>query len=59
MQTRPEPRGLDRGGDAARRVDRIEKEKINSFEEDNSHARNIHSAVFAEVKVDEQLGIIG
>ena len=39
-------------------VDRIEKEKTNSFPEDSSHARNTHSAVFAEVKVDEQLGVI-
>lgn len=39
-------------------IDRIEKEKTNSFPEDNSHARNTHSAVFAEVKVDEQLGVI-
>lgn len=39
-------------------VERIEKEKLNQFEEDNSHARNTHSAVFAEVKVDEQLGVI-
>jgi xanthine dehydrogenase YagR molybdenum-binding subunit len=39
-------------------VDRIEKEKTNSFPNDSSHARNTHSAVFAEVKVDEQLGVI-
>jgi xanthine dehydrogenase YagR molybdenum-binding subunit len=39
-------------------VDRIEKEKTNSFPDDSSHARNTHSAVFAEVKVDEQLGVI-
>jgi xanthine dehydrogenase YagR molybdenum-binding subunit len=39
-------------------VDRIEKEKINSFPDDSSHARNTHSAVFAEVKIDEQIGII-
>ena len=29
-----------------------------SFKEDNSHARNTHSAIFAEVKVDEELGVI-
>jgi xanthine dehydrogenase YagR molybdenum-binding subunit len=40
------------------KIDRIEKEKTNSFSEDKSHARNTHSAVFAEVKVDEQLGVI-
>ena len=39
-------------------IDRIEKEKTNSFPDDSSHARNTHSAVFAEVKVDEQLGVI-
>jgi xanthine dehydrogenase YagR molybdenum-binding subunit len=39
-------------------LDRIEKEKLNKFEEDKSHARNTHSAIFAEVKVDEQLGVI-
>jgi xanthine dehydrogenase YagR molybdenum-binding subunit len=39
-------------------MDRIEKEKTNSFPDDSSHARNAHSAVFAEVKVDEQLGVI-
>lgn len=40
------------------KVERIEKEKLNQFDEDKSHARNTHSAVFAEVKVDEQLGVI-
>jgi xanthine dehydrogenase YagR molybdenum-binding subunit len=39
-------------------VDRIEKEKTNTFPDDSSHAHNAHSAVFAEVKVDEQLGVI-
>jgi xanthine dehydrogenase YagR molybdenum-binding subunit len=39
-------------------VDRIDKETTNSFPDDRSHARNTHSAVFAEVKVDEQLGVI-
>src|SRR3954447_17388051 len=40
------------------KLERIEKQKLNQFAEDKSHARNTHSAVFAEVKVDEQLGII-
>ena len=35
-------------------IDRIEKEKTNTFPDDSAHARNTHSAVFAEVKVDEQ-----
>jgi xanthine dehydrogenase YagR molybdenum-binding subunit len=39
-------------------VDRIEREKFTDFKEDNKHARNTHSAIFAEVKVDEQLGVI-
>jgi xanthine dehydrogenase YagR molybdenum-binding subunit len=39
-------------------VERIEKEKTNYFPDDKTHARNTHSAVFAEVKVDEQLGVI-
>jgi xanthine dehydrogenase YagR molybdenum-binding subunit len=39
-------------------IDRIEKETTSSFPDDSSHARNTHSAVFAEVKVDEQLGVI-
>jgi len=39
-------------------LDRLVKEKLNTFEEDHTHAHNTHSAVFAEVKVDEQLGVI-
>jgi len=39
-------------------VDRIEQEKSTGFRHDGSHAHNTHSAVFAEVKVDEQLGVI-
>jgi xanthine dehydrogenase YagR molybdenum-binding subunit len=39
-------------------ADRIVKEKDNSFGEDSKHARNTHSAIFAEVKIDEELGII-
>ena len=39
-------------------VDRIEQEKTTTFADDGSHAHNTHSAVFAEVKVDEQLGVI-
>jgi xanthine dehydrogenase YagR molybdenum-binding subunit len=38
--------------------DRIAHEAANSFKEDKTHARNTHSAVFAEVKVDEELGVI-
>ena len=39
-------------------VDRIELEEVTKPTRDKSHARNTHSAVFAEVKVDEQLGVI-
>ena len=39
-------------------VDRIEKQKENKFKKNESHAQNTHSAVFAEVKIDEQLGVI-
>jgi xanthine dehydrogenase YagR molybdenum-binding subunit len=39
-------------------VDRITQEKANSFKDLTGYARNTHSAVFAEVKVDEQLGVI-
>ena len=39
-------------------VDRIEREKANKFGKRGAYAHNTHSAVFAEVKVDEQIGII-
>ena len=39
-------------------IDRIEEEKSTTFADDGSRAHNTHSVVFAEVKVDEQLGII-
>ena len=39
-------------------VDRIVQEKTTSFPNDGAHAHNTHSAIFAEVKVDEQLGVI-
>ncbi len=39
-------------------VDRIARECTVSFKDSNSHARNTHSAIFAEVKVDEGLGVI-
>jgi xanthine dehydrogenase YagR molybdenum-binding subunit len=40
------------------RLDRLERESKTNFKESNSHARNTHSAIFAEVKVDEELGVI-
>jgi xanthine dehydrogenase YagR molybdenum-binding subunit len=39
-------------------VERIAQEKATKFEKDGKHAHNTHSAIFAEVKVDEQLGVI-
>ena len=38
-------------------VDRIDEE-VTTFPHDDSHAHNTHSAIFAEVQVDEQLGVI-
>jgi xanthine dehydrogenase YagR molybdenum-binding subunit len=40
------------------KIDRIERETTVQFEDDASHARNTHSAIFAEVKIDEELGVI-
>jgi xanthine dehydrogenase YagR molybdenum-binding subunit len=40
------------------KVDRIQREKTNSFKDISAYARNTHSAIFAEVKVDEQIGVI-
>jgi xanthine dehydrogenase YagR molybdenum-binding subunit len=39
-------------------LDRIVQEKATTFANDGSHAHNTHSAIFAEVKVDEQLGVV-
>ncbi|MGJ5197985.1 MULTISPECIES: xanthine dehydrogenase family protein molybdopterin-binding subunit [unclassified Bradyrhizobium] len=39
-------------------MDRIEKERGSEFEDDEKHAHNTHSAIFAEVKVDEELGVV-
>jgi xanthine dehydrogenase YagR molybdenum-binding subunit len=40
------------------KVDRIEQEKSTNFKALASYACNTHSAIFAEVKIDEQLGVI-
>jgi xanthine dehydrogenase YagR molybdenum-binding subunit len=42
----------------AGKADRIEKEATVEPNEDGKYAHSTHSAVFAEVKVDEQLGVI-
>ena len=39
-------------------VDRIERELTTNPTADHSRAQNAHSAIFAEVRVDEQLGVI-
>ena len=39
-------------------VDRLEQEKTTEPKQDATRANNSHAAVFAEVKVDEQLGVI-
>jgi xanthine dehydrogenase YagR molybdenum-binding subunit len=39
-------------------VGRIERECTAKFKESRTHARNTHSAIFAEVKVDEEIGVI-
>lgn len=39
-------------------LDEIEREELTKFSDDQSLAHNTHSAVFAEVKVDEELGVI-
>jgi xanthine dehydrogenase YagR molybdenum-binding subunit len=40
------------------KLDRIERECTNTFKEAKSYAHNTHSAIFAEVKIDEELGVI-
>jgi xanthine dehydrogenase YagR molybdenum-binding subunit len=39
-------------------VDRIEQEKTTNPTDDPARAHNTHAAIFAEVKVDDQLGVI-
>ena len=39
-------------------IDRIEKEKTTEPVQDHGQAHNTHAAVFAEVKIDEQLDVI-
>jgi xanthine dehydrogenase YagR molybdenum-binding subunit len=40
------------------KLERLEQQTTAKPNHDDKHARNTHSAVFAEVKVDEQLGVI-
>jgi xanthine dehydrogenase YagR molybdenum-binding subunit len=39
-------------------AERVVRERGSDFKDDSAHARNTHSAIFAEVKVDEELGVI-
>ena len=39
-------------------VDRCAAERSTDFKKDNQYVRNTHSAIFAEVKVDEELGVV-
>jgi len=39
-------------------VDRIEQEKVTNPIDDSARAHNTHAAIFAEVKVDEQIGVV-
>jgi xanthine dehydrogenase YagR molybdenum-binding subunit len=49
----PIAEAMRRGG-----VERIEREKSNTPGTEDKHARSAHAAVFVEVKIDEQIGII-
>jgi xanthine dehydrogenase YagR molybdenum-binding subunit len=40
------------------KIDRIEEEVSEGSNDDGKYARYAHSAIFAEVKVDEQLGVV-
>ncbi len=40
------------------KVDRVEEQKATNPSGDHSKAQNTHSAIFAEVRIDEQLGVI-
>lgn len=39
-------------------VDRIAQEELTRFADDHSKAHNTHSAVFVEVRIDDELGVI-
>jgi len=39
-------------------VERIQQEKTTTPAEDTARSHNVHSAIFAEVNVDEQLGVV-
>ena len=59
QQAGREPRGFDRERDAARQCrSHRPARKPTVSRKTSTHARNTHSAVFAEVKVDEELGVI-
>jgi xanthine dehydrogenase YagR molybdenum-binding subunit len=39
-------------------IERIERKEQTTFAKDKAHAHNTHSAIFAEVRVDEDIGVI-
>ena len=39
-------------------IDRIDQQRSTTFKDSGAHAHNAHSAIFAEVKVDEELDVI-
>jgi xanthine dehydrogenase YagR molybdenum-binding subunit len=39
-------------------VERIVEEKTTEFPNDSAHSHNTHSAIFAEAKVDEEIGVV-
>jgi xanthine dehydrogenase YagR molybdenum-binding subunit len=59
LVSRRDPGGAVSIADAMRHgaLDRIEQERSTTFPHDDAHAHNTHSAIFAEVKVDEELGV--
>jgi xanthine dehydrogenase YagR molybdenum-binding subunit len=60
LASRREPSRAVSVADAMRHgtVERIEREVTTNPAEDHARAHNAHSAVFAEAKVDEQLGVV-
>ncbi len=60
IMSKKNPRSTVTVADAMRHagIERVTQEKATKFKKGGKHAHNTHSAIFAEVKVDEQLGVI-
>jgi xanthine dehydrogenase YagR molybdenum-binding subunit len=60
IMSKKNPRSTVTVADAMRHagIERVTQEKATKFKKEGKHAHNTHSAIFAEVKVDEQLGVI-